>query len=76
MSKVKANEVMQLESYAQDNYEQGGHWVYESFDESDYMAVLESSKWDMTEAKARIKGRWELLLERERECAWGGEGEW
>jgi hypothetical protein len=76
MSKVKANEVMQLELYAQDNYEQGGHWVYESFDESDYMEVLESCKWEIAEAKARIKKRWELLLERERECAWGGEGEW
>jgi len=65
--------IMELEQYALEHYEQGGHWVCEGFDLIDYMDVLEHCRGNVPEAKAQVKKYWETIRERERESAWGGE---
>jgi hypothetical protein len=65
MDKIQA-----LEKYALDNYEAGGHWVYECFDKSDYAEYLEEAHGNLDEAKAELKKYWELMNDMERECAW------
>ena len=62
--------VKELEAYAADNYEAGGHWVVECYDHSDYQAVLDRASNDLDEAKALLKQYWQLVSERERDCQW------
>jgi len=63
--------VAALEQYASDNYEVGGHWVYETYDREEYEDVLKRNGFDLAKAKADIKEHWELLVMRERECSSG-----
>ena len=35
--------IKELQDFARANYEDGGHWVYESFDCADYQEVLDLS---------------------------------
>jgi hypothetical protein len=63
-------EVVSLEQYALDNYEVGGHWVYETFSDLDYAEVVFEST-SLEDGKKIIKECWERLLEQERECSWG-----
>jgi hypothetical protein len=65
MEKVSA-----LEQYALDNYEAGGHWVYECFSKDDYTEYLNEANGDLTIAKAELKKYWELAKSMEREFAW------
>lgn len=61
-----------LETYALENYNEGGHWVYETYDTADYQEFLDEANGDIEVAKANLKHYWELMTERERDCAWGG----
>jgi hypothetical protein len=65
----------ELERFARDNYEAGGHWVYECFDSEDYAEYLAEAGGDMGRAKAALRKYWQLLVEQERECAWDGPSE-
>ena len=60
-----------LEAYALANYEAGGHWVVECFDDAEYAEYLEEAGGDVEAAKAALKAYWELMVDRERDCAFG-----
>ena len=53
----------ELEAYAMEHYEQGGHWVVESFDKSDYDKYIVLGGGDIAGAKAKLKWFWELKEE-------------
>jgi len=63
--------VTSLEQYAADNYEAGGHWVYETYSYKDYVEVLEHNDFNVDEAKRELKEYWEFTNDMERECSWG-----
>ena len=69
------SKIQQLQQFAMDNYEAGGHWVVECWDAADYNDVLELCGGDVELAKARIQEDWEVTNAQERECAWGGPDE-
>ena len=65
------NEAIQaLEQFALDNYENGGHWVYETHGADDYQEILDEAVGDLAKAKALLRDYWEFMNERQRECAW------
>lgn len=75
------SKIQQLQQFAMDNYEAGGHWVAECWDAADYNDVLELCGGDVELAKARIQEDWESTNAQERECAWGApdesmDGDW
>jgi hypothetical protein len=63
------NGVEILKQYALDNYESGGHWVFETYSDAEYAKVLVVSQ-SIEAAKKAIKEDWELCEERKQECGW------
>ena len=59
----------ELKQYALDNYEAGGHWVFETFSDADYAEVLSICQ-SIEAAKKALKRDWELCEERKREYSW------
>jgi hypothetical protein len=60
----------ELEQYALDNYDNGGHWVYETHGNEDYQEVLDANGGDIAKAKASLKEYWECQVEQESNCRW------
>lgn len=60
--------VAALEQYAIAHYEEGGHWVAETYSYKDYIEVLEHNDFNVDEAKKELKEYWEWTNERQREC--------
>ena len=56
-----------LKKFAYDHYEEGAHWVVETFSDGDYEEVLRSFA-TVDEAKADLQDYWELMVEREMDC--------
>ena len=56
-----------LKKFAYDHYEEGAHWVVETFSDGDYEEVLRSFA-TVDEAKADLQDYWELMAEREADC--------
>jgi hypothetical protein len=63
--------VVALEQYALSHYEQGGHWVYETYGRKDYLEAFERNGFDLDKAKGYIKRDWELAEMQCRECSSG-----
>lgn len=61
--------VKALKEFALANYEQGGHWIYETYDDADYEAALAEAEGDLERAKAALKDTWTLYQELEEDCA-------
>lgn len=59
-----------LKQFALDNYEDGGHWVYETHEDCHYQEFLDEAIGDLKKAKALAREYWEFMNERQRECAW------
>ena len=59
--------VAALKQFALDHYEEGGHWVYETFGAGDYEEVLRSFA-TVEEAKDDLRYYWELMTAREMDC--------
>lgn len=55
------SQVQQLKDYALENYESGGHWIYESFDESDYEEFLTEGQGDLAKTKQLLEDHWAYL---------------
>lgn len=66
-----SEEVEALEAFALENYEAGGHWVYETHDRADYEQVLHRAGGDLEEAKAALRQYWGLMNDRRADCAFG-----
>lgn len=60
----------ELYQYCVDHYEEGGHWIAETWDSADYQEVLDECAGNIAKAKAVIRSRWELICAQERNCAW------
>ena len=56
-----------LKKFAYERYEEGAHWVVETFSDGDYEEVLRSFA-TVEEAKADLQAYWELMAEREMDC--------
>ena len=56
-----------LKKFAYERYEDGAHWVVETFSDGDYEEVLRSFA-TVDEAKADLQDYWELMVEREMDC--------
>lgn len=63
-------EVEQLKKYALDNYEEGGHWIAETYSDLDYGESVFLST-SLQACKKEFKEYWEMMNQRERECSWG-----
>jgi hypothetical protein len=57
-----------LRQFALDNYEEGGHWIYETTDLHEYQEYLDEANGDIAKAKKLIREHWKLLLEMESNC--------
>lgn len=66
--------IKELQQYALDNYDLGGHWAYETHDKKDYIKILQRTN-SLDEAKADLKAWCELTNEQEMNCAWDGPAE-
>jgi hypothetical protein len=66
-----------LKQYALANYEQGGHWVFETWDHADYVELFERHHTGRTteaqaykKAMTALRREWELTNELQSECRW------
>ena len=53
--------IAELRDYSLNCYETGGHWIYETYDDTDFTQVLYKAKNNIEEAKMELKRRWTLL---------------
>jgi hypothetical protein len=67
MSELYENELYQ---YAAANYENGGHWIAETYSLADYNELLADCAGNVNKAKQKLEDRWKLICEQERNCAW------
>lgn len=51
----------QLKRFALDSYTAGGHWIYETTSQSEYIAILEEAQFDLRKAQKALKKEWELM---------------
>lgn len=59
--------IKELEQFALDHYEAGGHWVVETYSKEDYIDVLTKTK-TVAKAKKELKKYWKFINERQAEC--------
>lgn len=50
--------IAELERYALDHYEAGGHWVAECFGAGDYQEYLDQAGGDLALAQAALQAYW------------------
>lgn len=50
-----------LRDFALAHYEQGGEWVFETYDTGDYVKALEEAGWDVDAAKDALQDSWALI---------------
>lgn len=62
------NEIEILKQFALDNYEQGGHWVFETHEDCDYQEFLDEAAGDMAKAKKLVRENWEFQEEMKSNC--------
>ncbi len=55
--------IEELKGFALEHYEEGGHWVFETYDKNDYIEAITECKGDIKKAKAYIRNHWELIEE-------------
>jgi len=56
-----------LKKFAYENYEDGAHWVVETFGEADWEWWLFNSN-SLEAAKQDLQDHWEFMVEREADC--------
>lgn len=57
-----------LKKFAFDHYEDGAHWVVETFSEDDWAWWIANSV-SLEAAKQDLQDHWEFMVEREAECS-------
>jgi hypothetical protein len=62
------DKIKQLEQWALSRYEEGGHWVYETFEAADYQEYLDDNGGDIKAAQRDLEDFWELMEDRRRDC--------
>ena len=60
-----ATEAKQLKQWARDNYNAGGHWVYETFETSDYEEYVADANGDYKAALQALQDWVRLTVEQE-----------
>jgi hypothetical protein len=59
--------ICELTEYSHDNYDKGGHWIFECYITSDYQDVL-TECGSLDKAKEKLKAIWELREELSTNC--------
>lgn len=59
-----------LRQFALDNYDLGGHWVVETFDNGHYIEALLEGQNDLKAAKEVLREYWTLMNEQQAETRW------
>jgi hypothetical protein len=62
----------EMEEHALNQYEAGGHWVYETFGSEDYKHYYNKARGKMALAKVMLDDYWKHMNEQQAECAWDG----
>ena len=62
--------IKELEAYALENYEKGGHWVFETHGKEDYMEVITTCEGNIKKAKALLRDYWRLMEEQRKNTMW------
>ena len=60
MYKGLFRDMFALEQFALDNYDVGGHWVYETFRTKDYLETYREASNDLEATKQKLRETWEL----------------
>lgn len=55
--------IEELKKFALDNYNEGGHWVFECFDAADYQEYLDEAGGDLDRAREALRDHWALVEE-------------
>lgn len=61
--------VQALQAYALAHYDEGGHWIYETYTDEEYNCVLVEANGNLANAKAALREEWTLLNDYEQDCA-------
>lgn len=56
--KSKEEKIAELKQLAMDNYEKGGHWIVECFDDYDYQDILDEAGGSLSKAKSELRATW------------------
>ena len=69
--------VKYLQQAALNNYDAGGHWIWETWGASDYETFIKEQGpgLDPKTYARRLGARWTLYNEQERNAGWGGPDE-
>jgi hypothetical protein len=66
-----------LKQFALENYDKGGHWIFETWDHADYVEMFERHRTERnTEAQAYKKAmtamrqEWRRINDYQSECGW------
>jgi len=54
------SKIEQLKVYAFANYENGAHWILETYSDDDYNNILEQCSRNVNFAKQLLRAKWEL----------------
>jgi hypothetical protein len=57
-----------LKKFAYEHYEDGAHWVVETFSTDDWEWWLANSN-SLEASKVSLQGHWEFMVEREANCS-------
>jgi len=58
----------QLKEFVLDYYDQGGHWVYETYADQDYIDVLAKFDGDIDRACRYLKKQWKHTVDMSSNC--------
>lgn len=57
-----------IKAWALENYEKGGHWLYETYSIRDWESLLEDCNNNLAKAKSIARELWSIYNERESAC--------
>jgi hypothetical protein len=67
MTMTDSEMIKELEAYAMANYDKGGHWIVECWEDSDYQGIIDEMK-TLEKCKKALKSLWNVTNERESNC--------
>jgi hypothetical protein len=67
MTMTDSEMIKELEAYALANYDKGGHWIVECWEDSDYQNVIDDEE-TLPKCKRQLKAIWGASNERESNC--------
>lgn len=62
--------IQELKKFALAHYEEGGHWVYECYENEELEGTLMRAGGDVELAKEYLRTYWEMVNEQQAETRW------